>query len=388
MRIFLTSLLSVLFLTSSLSKVVKPPQELAGGTGNEPDSGSVVCAPSAAASLSFGCVPLGPSLTLLGMAAEGMTYPLTPLPAYAPPEELNEIPYLYYHVNKLGTPLYDSLAAAMAGQSSGRSLAPGTLYVSYVDQVENSSGLFLQLRSGLWIRGDGSHITVPVFQGLLFSSPPRNAFGWVLEKTPAYSAPGLESVKTGLIDYRYTVVQIYTTAEADGLSWGLIGPGEWLQLRYVASVTPRTTLPAGITSGRWIEINLAEQTLAVYQDSQLVFATLVSSGVDAFWTRPGLFQIYEKKTTETMSGSTEANRADYYYLEDVPWTMYFDQERALHGEYWHTSLGYQMSHGCVNMSVGDAHWLYNWASVGDSVYVYDPTGRTPTDSSLYGAGAP
>ena len=65
-----------------------------------------------------------------------------------------------------------------------------------------------------------------------------------------------------------------------------------------------------------------------------------STGVDPFWTRPGIFQIYVKKPAETMSGATEADRSDYYYLEDVPWTMYFDEERALHGAYWHNMFGY------------------------------------------------
>ena len=79
---------------------------------------------------------------------------------------------------------------------------------------------------------------------------------------------------------------------------------------------------------------------------------------------------------------------DFYYLEDVPWTMYYDEARALHGAYWHNFFGYPQSHGCVNLSDGDAHWLYNWASVGDFVYVFDPSGKTPTDSSLFGTGAP
>jgi lipoprotein-anchoring transpeptidase ErfK/SrfK len=89
-----------------------------------------------------------------------------------------------------------------------------------------------------------------------------------------------------------------------------------------------------------------------------------------------------------MSGATAADRSDYYYLEDVPWTMYYDEARAFHGAYWHNSFGYPRSHGCVNLSLGDSHWLFDWAAVGDYVYVYDPSGRTPTDPSLFGSGAP
>lgn len=41
------------------------------------------------------------------------------------------------------------------------------------------------------------------------------------------------------------------------------------------------------------------------------------------------------------------------------------------------------SHWCVNLSVGDALWAFQWANVGDYVYVYDTTGQTPTDPALY-----
>jgi lipoprotein-anchoring transpeptidase ErfK/SrfK len=91
---------------------------------------------------------------------------------------------------------------------------------------------------------------------------------------------------------------------------------------------------------------------------------------------------------ETMQGSFEADRSDFYYLQDVPWTMYFDQARALHATYWHTLFGYRQSHGCVNLSPGDANWLYQWAEEGDVVWVHDPSGQTPTDPDYYGPGAP
>ncbi len=52
--------------------------------------------------------------------------------------------------------------------------------------------------------------------------------------------------------------------------------------------------------------------------------------------------------------------ADYYFLEDVPWTMYFNRDFALHGAYWHDRFGIQHSHGCVNLSLADAKWLFEW----------------------------
>ena len=119
--------------------------------------------------------------------------------------------------------------------------------------------------------------------------------------------------------------------------------------------------------------------MAVYEGERLVYATLVSSGLGAWPTRPGLFQIYSKLESTKMSGAYAADKSDFYYLEDVPWTMYFDQSIALHGAYWHDGYGFPKSHGCVNLAPKDSRWLYGWAEIGTTVYVYDPSGLTPTD---------
>jgi hypothetical protein len=336
-----------------------------------------------------GCLPLGPSEYLTRIAATGIPYPILPLPAYAPPAELNDIPYRYFRVTDKGAALYGSVEDAASNQPSGR-IAPGfELYVSYVGiEIDQNGTSYYRLRSGALIGMDGARAAVPTFQGLAFSSQPPRAFGWVMGETNTRISPGLNSPESGHTLYRYNIVQIYDTQEASNLTWNLVSPGEWVDSRQVARVDPHTTPPKGVTASRWIEVNLFEQTLSVYDNDRLVFATLLSSGVAPFWTRPGIFQIRVKKPAETMSGATEADRSDYYYLEDVPWTMYFDEERALHGAYWHNGFGYARSHGCVNLSVGDSHWLFDWANVGDTVYVYDPSGKTPEDPSLYGSGAP
>ena len=87
------------------------------------------------------------------------------------------------------------------------------------------------------------------------------------------------------------------------------------------------------------EVNLYEQTLSVYDQNQLVFATLIATGAEPYFTQPGLHQIYLKKELETMTGAFEADKSDYYYLADVPWTMYYDGARALHGAYWRAVYG-------------------------------------------------
>jgi hypothetical protein len=273
-----------------------------------------------------------------------------------------------------------------AGSNTGQSFSSGFVYVSYIDRVDTGKGIYYLLQNGSWIPGKGARVgEYSTFQGLQFRSTPLNAFAWPLpfyiDSIPVYSAPGYNAPLTDKYLYPYVdIVQVYDTQTVDGADWNLIGPDEWVEARIFAMVTPNPTPPEGVTTGRWIDIDLAEQTLAVYDNYQLVFATVIASGLEPFYTRPGLFQIYSKKETETMSTS---DISDFYYLDNVPWTMYYDKARALHGAYWRTRFGYPQSHGCVNLSVGDSHWLFNWAHEGDYVYVHDPSGQTPTDPSLY-----
>jgi len=129
-----------------------------------------------------------------------------------------------------------------------------------------------------------------------------------------------------------------------------------------------------------VSIDLYEQVVIAYEGASPVFATLVSTGLPRWPTREGLWQIYFRNPRDYMSWGTVGD--DFYALEEVPWTMFFDQGRALHGAYWHDGFGYRRSHGCVNMSITDAHWMYTWVAEdmgsfrsadreeGPEVYVY------------------
>jgi lipoprotein-anchoring transpeptidase ErfK/SrfK len=115
--------------------------------------------------------------------------------------------------------------------------------------------------------------------------------------------------------------------------------------------------------GRWIDVNLSEQQIYAYEGDILVNAFIVSTGLPDTPTVTGEYRIYVKVPLQDMSGPG-------YYLTDVPWVMFFYEDYGFHGTYWHNNFGMPMSRGCVNLSMGDAAWLYNWASVGTPVSIH------------------
>ena len=130
------------------------------------------------------------------------------------------------------------------------------------------------------------------------------------------------------------------------------------------ALSPR---PAGVgETERWIDVNLSTQTLVAYEGDTPVFETLVSSGLPQWPTVTGQFRTYMKYESQTMNGYLLGYD---YFLPDVPYVMYFYEDYAIHGTYWHNSFGTPMSHGCVNVSTPDAGWLFGWAPVGTLVNV-------------------
>jgi lipoprotein-anchoring transpeptidase ErfK/SrfK len=132
----------------------------------------------------------------------------------------------------------------------------------------------------------------------------------------------------------------------------------------IPALEPPTPVPLpGGDGERWIDVDLSQQRVYAYEGSVVVNSFIVSTGTWQHPTVTGQFHIYIKLLYANMSGPG-------YYLPNVPYTMYFYKGYALHGTYWHHNFGTPMSHGCVNLSIPDAEWLYYWASVGMLVNVH------------------
>lgn len=137
---------------------------------------------------------------------------------------------------------------------------------------------------------------------------------------------------------------------------------------YVAPPTEVVNVPAPVSSPgsgvHWFDVDLSDQRMYAYEGDTLVRTFIVSTGTWQTPTLTGRFKIWIKLRSAPMSGPG-------YYLPNVPHIMYYDGDYGIHGAYWHNNFGVPMSHGCVNLSLPDAEWAYNFASVGTVVNIHD-----------------
>jgi lipoprotein-anchoring transpeptidase ErfK/SrfK len=130
-----------------------------------------------------------------------------------------------------------------------------------------------------------------------------------------------------------------------------------------ATPWPDEYIMSGAGGERWIDVDISAQRLVAYEGNAPIRSFIVSTGVAAHPTVLGRYHIYVKLRYDLMTGPG-------YYLPNVPYVMYFYDGYSIHGTYWHHNFGTPMSHGCVNMSIPDAEWVYYWASVGTLVNVH------------------
>ena len=114
---------------------------------------------------------------------------------------------------------------------------------------------------------------------------------------------------------------------------------------------------------RWIEIDLSDQHLFAWSGKNQTFTAVVSTGKIQTPTHPGVYTIQRKYFVDRMQGAD-------YDIPDVPSVLYYDRGYAIHGVNWHDNFGTTMSHGCVNLPVSNAEWLFDWAAIGTTVVIH------------------
>lgn len=129
--------------------------------------------------------------------------------------------------------------------------------------------------------------------------------------------------------------------------------------------------PAPPPSARRIEISISQQRLYAYENDQLIYAFVCSTGYDASPTAPGEYRIQSKMPMAY--ASTWSLQMPYWM--GIYWSGTL--ENGIHalpilpsGQIlWDGYLGQRVSYGCIILSTEDARTLYDWAEIGDTVII-------------------
>lgn len=168
-------------------------------------------------------------------------------------------------------------------------------------------------------------------------------------------------------------VKAAVTSEADGLVWYQIVDDKWDKLYYVRAEHLRIMTgeelaplsPEVPDSEKKIVVQLDSQIVIAYEAGQPVFVVPAATGgrlrSGTYTTPKGNFITYYKRPSRHMAAGDIA--ASGFDLPGVPWVQYITKSGiSFHGTFWHNDFGQPRSHGCVNLSISAAKWLYRWTS--------------------------
>jgi hypothetical protein len=269
--------------------------------------------------------------------------------------------FIYFDADEV--PLYDApdgdeIEVLTAGRSA------------YVNVIQ-TRGDWVEIRPGRWASLEHAIYAQPsTLTGVIVNSIPM-PFAWAIYDHCTSLTPGASRNCTlsGSLD-RFDLVNIYATVTVGEWDWHLVGPDQWTNQKNLSIVHPT---PPTVFAGHWISVSTYEQNLIAYEGDWPYMAALVSTGdmdEEKWRTDVGTWKIDLLWEVGPMEGA--AGSDNFYSLDQVPYHMYFNWREALHGVYWHNNFGYYWSHGCVNLTVSDAKWLWdNWIRMDMPVYVYD-----------------
>ncbi len=292
------------------------------------------------------------------------------------------LPYRYFFVGKNGASGYANLSRA-GEEAPDEDLDPGFAIAATEERTERGHR-WVHTRHDTWIAGtDLAAARASGFHGEDVSATGLD-FAWVLrDRVNVYNTPNLSGKPAGTLARREVVRwredKAGSGVVAARISDDGVTPARWVDARALARPTlaspPAEALATEAWPRVWIDVELATQTLVVYEGSRPTFATLVSTGAGRpgtdTATRKGTFRIWVKLLSSTMDNlesndaPTDAHPAiegPRYSIEDVPYVQFFDKAIALHGVFWHDDFGKPRSHGCVNLAPRDAARLFAMTS--------------------------
>lgn len=145
---------------------------------------------------------------------------------------------------------------------------------------------------------------------------------------------------------------------------------DWAKSFNDRAVQAKQFTQAQITTGKYIDINLKQQVMVLFEDGQPLDSYVISSGKASMPTPVGKFKI-ENKTPRAWSKEfglwmpwwEALVPSGSFGIHELPeWPSGY-KEGAAH-------LGTPVSHGCVRLGVGPAKRVYDWTDIGTPVITH------------------
>jgi lipoprotein-anchoring transpeptidase ErfK/SrfK len=153
-----------------------------------------------------------------------------------------------------------------------------------------------------------------------------------------------------------------------------------------APVAPAAAAPAatnnctGNTLEEQIVISISQRHLWACNKSSQVYDSPVVTGISylaADLTPTGTYHIYAKETDQHLAGSDSTGSWDDFVYYWMPFLHNQYGNYGFHDATWRSPSDFgnisanslNASHGCIELPIATAKWLYNWSYVGTTVTI-------------------
>lgn len=152
-----------------------------------------------------------------------------------------------------------------------------------------------------------------------------------------------------------------------GLDWNAIAPVNYIEFSAYPTGDPITmeALPSlGVAVGKFMEVNLDEMKLKLWEDGQVVdvFDIVGKGNPRTAPTRKGFFSVLSK----------ESNHFSSLSRVWMPWSIRYSGGYFIHEwPYWPggKKITSKYSAGCIRLNEGDSQIVYDWVDIGTPILV-------------------